>query len=115
MKSSGRDQDDTPVSGNESPLELDDWSDPEKRLLRQEAEEEEVEESERQELGVFQRLDELLADFSPEERKVFWHVFVDGMSVAAAAREVGVSGNVHVKFKKMLAVAKEFLGDLVAG
>lgn len=111
MNSSGSKADDGKRADYNRPL--DDWSDPEKRLLRQEEQEEiEDEEAGGPGMGIFQRLDEVLVDFSPSERKVFWLVFVDGMSVAAAAREAGISGNVHTKFKKMLAAAKDVLGDL---
>ncbi len=115
MDSTGKGPEEPVADGSDSTAQLDDWGDPEVRLLRQEeAAEEEVEEEPRQEMGIFERLDVLLADFTAEERQVFWHVFVDGMSIAAAAREVGMGGNVHLKFKKMLAAAKEVLGDLIS-
>ncbi len=114
MDSAGKGPDIPVVGESDAGAQLDDWGDPEIRLLRQEESDAgEEEEAGRTEMGIFERLDVLLADFSSEERQVFWHVFVDGMSIAAAAREVGMGGNVHLKFKKMLAAAKEVLGDVV--
>jgi hypothetical protein len=114
MDSAGKGPDLPVVTENDAGAQLDDWGDPEIRLLRQEeAAEAEAEDEARPDMGIFQRLDVLLADFSSAERQVFWHVFVDGMSIAAAAREVDMAGNVHLKFKKMLAAAKEVLGDAV--
>ncbi len=100
---------------SETAVELDDWSDPEARLLRLEAEEIEAEEEVRKapQLGIFERLDELLADYTSEERRLFWLVFVDGVSIAAAGREAGVPGNVHVKFKKMLGTVGHLLEELL--
>ncbi len=103
------------MADGDAVVELDDWSDPEARLLRLEAEEIEEEEEARKAapLGIFERLDELLVDYSPQERRLFWLVFVDGVSIAAAGREAGVQGNVHVKFKKMLGTVGHLLGDLM--
>lgn len=88
-----------------------DWDDPEAQLLRSEEPEEEEEEEEEAstDTGVFDRLDELLADFTSQERRLFWLVFVDGTSLAAAAREAGVGGNIYVKFDKMMTAMKKQL------
>jgi DNA-directed RNA polymerase specialized sigma24 family protein len=90
-----------------------DWGDPEARMLRLEDEDDDEEENTEVggRLGVFHRLDELLAEYTPEERRLFFLVFVEGVSIAAASREAGVTGNVHVKFKKMLETVREELGD----
>ena len=86
--------------------EIDGWADPEARLMALEEAKSDPESAKAQvgdeEQGIFQRLDELLCEFTAEERKLFWLVFVEGTSIAAAGREAGVGGNVHAKFKKML-------------
>lgn len=88
-----------------------DWDDPEAQLLRSEEPEEEEEEEEEtsKDSGVFQRLDELLADFTSQERRMFWLVFVDGTSLAAAARAAEVGGNIYAKFDKMMNAMKNQL------
>jgi len=96
--------DDNPAGGADS------WGDPEAHLMRLEKEEEAHAESPPQSPGALERLDELLADFRTAERRMFWLVFVEGSSVAAAGREAGVPGNVHAKFRKMMAAMRARMG-----
>jgi DNA-directed RNA polymerase specialized sigma24 family protein len=98
-----RDDDDTP--------DLSD--DPESLLLRREQEDEEEEETrerDRARAGVLDRLDMILAMHSQADRRLFWLVFVEGMSIAQAAREAGTSGNVYEKFNRMMDAVRSHLG-----
>jgi hypothetical protein len=90
-------------------MELDGWDDPEKQMLRMEDEDEEPTVDESGQLGILQRLDEILAGYTGPERKMFWLIFVDGLSIAAAGRETAVGGDVHSKFKKMMETVKEHM------
>jgi len=91
---------------------LDLSDDPESLLLRREQEDEEEEEREvaRGRAGVLEHLDAILSTHSKAERRLFWLVFVEGMSVAQAAREAGAGGNVYEKFNKMMAAVRTHLG-----
>ncbi len=96
-----RDDDDAPDSSD----------DPESLLIRREQEdEEEKDEGDRGRAGVLARLDTILATHSKAERRLFWLVFVEGMSIAQAAREAGTSGNVYEKFNKMMEAVRSHLG-----
>ena len=91
----------------EPTFELDGWDDPEAQLLGMEDEDDEPTVDESGQLGILQRLDELLSGYTVEERKMFWLIFVDGLSITAAGREAGVGGDVHGKFKKMMSTVRE--------
>ncbi|MBM4354581.1 MAG: hypothetical protein FJ109_12465 [Deltaproteobacteria bacterium] len=85
--------------------------DPESLLMRREQEdEEELEETASDRTGVLERLDAILATHSKAERRLFWLVFVEGMSIAQAAREAGTGGNVYEKFSRMMEAVRAHLG-----
>lgn len=95
--------DDWPVSGPSEDA-LQDLDDPESRLMRRE---ESGENDEEEEGSVLGRLDVLLREFSADEREMLRLVMEEDLPVAAAAREAGVTGNVHQKLKKMLDKLRE--------
>ena len=90
-----------------SGLFADDGEDPERRLIQREEAAGREEEGDDKGAGLLNRTDELLKEFSLEEREMLRLVMEEDLSVTAAAEETGVRGNAHATLRKMLQVLKE--------
>jgi len=87
----------------------DSSEDPESILLRREREREEGDPRAKAE-AVFAKLDKVLADFTPAQRRFFVAVFSDGDPVPTAAKAAGIKGDAKAQFALMLAKVKSAMG-----